>query len=272
MLLPSVPQVVVVHDLIPLHFRHSFPRQYHYFRFVLPAILNKTRAIIAVSENTKRDLKAFYGLESSRIHIVPGGYDRDHYRTGIETAPVKSKCGLEAYLLYVGNLLPHKNLRRLLKAFALISTKVPHQLAIAGRKDPRYLPALEAEAEALGLVGRVTFLDYVSPADLPALYAGAEATVFPSLYEGFGLPILEAMACGTPVIASHAGSLPEVAGDAAVLVDPYNVEGMAGIIETVLRDPGIRETMRWRGLEQVERFSWKRTALMILQVLQTVAG
>jgi glycosyltransferase involved in cell wall biosynthesis len=131
---------------------------------------------------------------------------------------------------------------------------------------------LEAEAEALGLVGRVTFLDYVSPADLPALYAGAEATVFPSLYEGFGLPILEAMACGTPVIASHAGSLPEVAGDAAVLVDPYNVEGMAGIIETVLRDPGIRETMKWRGLEQVERFSWKRTALMILQVLQTVAG
>jgi len=272
MLLPPVPQVVVVHDLIPLHFRDSFPRHYHYFRYILPAILRRARAIVADSENTRRDLKTFYGLESNRIHIVPGGYDQHYYRMGIDPAPVKKECGLEAYLLYVGNLLPHKNLQRLLQAFALISTKVPHQLAIAGKKDPRYLPALEAEARALGLAERVKFLDYISPAHLPALYAGAEAAIFPSLYEGFGLPILESMACGTPVIASHAASLPEVTGEAATLIDPYSVKGMADAIEAVLRDSETREDMKRRGVEQAERFSWRRTALKVLRVLEAVGG
>lgn len=272
MLLPSVPQVMVIHDLIPLRFRDSFPRHYHYFRYVLPAVIKQARAIIADSANTKQDLQEFYGVESTRIHIVPAGYDRSHYRRGIESAPVKRRCDLERYLLYVGNLLPHKNLRRLLRAFALIVTRVPHTLVIAGQKDPRYLPTLEAEVKALRLERRVAFLDYVATTELPALYTGAEATIFPSLYEGFGLPILEAMACGTPVIASHAGSLPEVTGDAAILIDPYNIKEMARAIEAVLSDPGMREVMKCKGMAQTESFSWRRTALLVLQVLQAVAG
>ena len=268
MLFPIIPQVVVVHDLIPLYFPESFPRQYHYFRYFVPAILKRARAVIADSENTKRDVVAFYGIESNRVRVVPGAYDRNRYRSGIEADMVKRKYRLDAYLLYVGNILPHKNLQRLLKAFALISKRFPHKLVIVGRKDPRYHLALEAEARALGLEEKVLFLDYVSPEVLPALYAGADVFILPSLYEGFGLPIVEAMACGIPVIASCAGSLPEVTDDAAVMVDPHDVQGMARAVEVVLGDPGMREAMRQRGLEQAERFNWERTALMILEVLR----
>jgi len=205
-----VPQVVVVHDVLPLRFPQEYPRQQHYFRYFVPMALRRSRAIVADSENTKGDIVAWYGIQGDRIRVVPAGYDESRFRTGIDAQGVKQRYGLGAYLLYVGNLLPHKNLRRLLNAFALVSTRFPQRLVIAGKKDGRYYPALEAETKALGLAERVSFLDYVSPDELPALYAGADCFILPSLYEGFGLPILEAMACGTPVIAAHAGSLPEV--------------------------------------------------------------
>jgi glycosyltransferase involved in cell wall biosynthesis len=269
-LLPPVPQVVVVHDLIPMHFPEALPRQYLYFRYFVPTLLRRSRAILTVSENTKKDITAFYGIEPGRVYVVPNGLDASHYRVGIDATRVKCKYGLEAYLLYVGNLLPHKNLQSLLKAFVPIAQKFPHTLVIAGRKDPRYHPSLAAEAQTLGLQERVSFLDYVPPEDLPALYAGADMFVLPSLYEGFGLPILEAMACGTPVISSHAGSLSEVAGDAAILTDPYDVPGIAAAMEAVLGDKGIRAALRRKGLEQAERYSWRRTATMILEVLRAV--
>lgn len=272
MLFPIIPQVVVVHDILPLHFPEEYPRQQHYFRYFVPMILRKARAIIAVSENTKQDIVTRYGIGADRVRVIPDGYETSRYQTGIDSEGVKKKYGLTAYLLYVGNLLPHKNLHRLLNAFALISKRFPHRLSITGRKDPRYYPALEAEARALGLEERVSFLDYVPPGELAALYAGADALVLPSLYEGFGLPVLEAMACGTPVIASRTGSIPEVAGDAAVLVDPYDVQGMVDAIEAVLGDPGMREVMRRKGLEQANRFSWERTAAMVLEVIREVGG
>ncbi|MDE2058516.1 MAG: glycosyltransferase family 4 protein [candidate division NC10 bacterium] len=267
MLFPVIPQVVVVHDVLPLHFPEEYPRQQHYFRYFVPMILRKARAVVADSENTKRDIMTCYGIGAERIRVVLDGYDNSRYRVGIDAEGAKKRYGLAAYLLYVGNLLPHKNLHRLLNAFALISKRFPHRLVIAGRKDPRYYPALEAEARALGLEKRVSFLDYVPQADLPALYAGAEAFVFPSLYEGFGLPVLEAMACGTPVITSHISSLPEVAGEAALLIDPYDKEKLAGAMEAVLSDPWVREDLRQKGLKQAERFSWERTAKTTLEIL-----
>jgi len=270
MLLPPVPQVVVVHDVIPLYFPELLPRQYLYFRFVVPILLRRSRAIVTVSENTKKDVITFYRVEPDKVYVVPSGLDGSRYRAGIDPTTVKCKYGLEAYLLYVGTMLPHKNLQRLLQAFALISTKFPHKLVIVGEKDPRYYPTLEAEAKSLGLEERVSFVDYVSVEELPALYAGAEALVLPSLYEGFGAPVLEAMACGTPVISSCAGSLPEVAGDAAVLVDPHNPRELASAMETVLADPLMRQVMRQKGLEQAARFSWTKTALMILEILKDV--
>ena len=272
MLFPIIPQIVVVHDVLPLHFPEEYPRQQHYFRYFVPMILRRALAIVADSENTKQDIVTCYDIGADRVRVIPAGYETSRYETGIDAQGVKKKYGLTAYLLYVGNLLPHKNLHRLLNAFALIAKRFPHRLVIAGRKDPRYYPALEAEARALGLEERVLFLDYVHPGELPALYAGADALVLPSLYEGFGLPVLEAMACGTPVIASRAGSIPEVAGDAGVLVDPYDVQGTAAAIEAVLSDPWVREDLRRKGLEQAKQFSWERTAAMVLEVIRGVGG
>lgn len=267
MLLSFVPQVVVAHDLIPLYFPESFPRQYLYFRYILPLILRRSQAIIAVSENTKRDIMTCYGIEAGRIHVVPNGLDASAYRLGIDAAGIKRRYDLDAYLLFVGNMLPHKNLQRLIRAFASIALKFPHTLVIAGNKDARYHPRLEAEARDLGVADRVVFLDYVPLAELPALYAGADAFVLPSLYEGFGLPILEAMACGIPVVASRIGALPEVAGEAAALIDPHDVPGMASALEAVLGDRELRAGMRRRGLEQAARFSWRNTAMQILRIL-----
>lgn len=267
MLVPTIPQVIVVHDLTALRFREGFPRQYHYFRYFVPAVLRRSRVIISDSESTKRDIVAFCGIECSRVYVVPCGYDRSQYRVGVDAERAKKTHRLESYLLYVGNLLPHKNLQRLLSAFALVAPKFPHQLVIAGKKDRRY-PFLAAHARALGIEGRVSFLDYVPAEDLPALYAGADLFVLPSLTEGFGLPIIEAMACGTPVIASRVGSVPEVAGDAAVLVDPYDVHAMAAAMEAVLGDSGLRRVMSRSGVKQAERFDWEQTAKMVLEILR----
>lgn len=271
MLFPVVPEVVVVHDLLPLHFPEEYPRQQYYFRHLVPAILWRSRAIIADSEATKRDIGAFYGIDPASIHVVPAGYDCTRYKVGIEAEMIKRKYGLETYVLYVGNLFPHKNLRRLLSAFALLAQRFPHRLVVAGTRDPRFYPALEAETRTLGLEGKVVFLDYVPGDELPALYAGAEVFVLPSLYEGFGLPALEAMACGTPVVASYAASLPEVTGDAALMFDPQDVQGITGAIETVLANSGMRESLRQRGFERAKQFSWNRTASMVLEVLHGAA-
>jgi glycosyltransferase involved in cell wall biosynthesis len=270
MLLPVIPQAVVVHDLHPLRFPTFWPQQYHYFRRVVPILLSRSHAIITDSESTRRDLLTFYGVESSRIHVIFPGHDQNHYKQGIDPSAVKEKYQLGSYLLYVGNLLPHKNLHRLLNAFAIVSKNFTGRLVIAGRKDPRYYPALAQEAHSLGLEERILFLDYFPASELPALYAGAEALVFPSLYEGFGLPALEAMACGTPVITSNTGSIPEVTGECAVLIDPCDVSGMANAIETLLNDPVKREKMKQKGFQQAALFSWRETATKLLKVLHSL--
>jgi len=270
MLFPCVPQVVIIHDVLPLHFPQEYPRQHYYFRYWVPRLLRMSRAIVAVSEHTRRDLMRCYGIEMDRICVIPAGYDKTQYQPGIEIEEVKRKYGLTSYLLYVGNLLPHKNIRRLLQAFGRIAGRIPFQLIIVGKKDSRYYPALEAEVEALNLQNRVQFLDYVVTAELPSLYAGAEFLIFPSLYEGFGLPPLEAMACGTPVIVSNVSSLPEVVGDAALLINPYDVEEMARAMTRVLSEKGLSESMRRKGLERAKGFSWESAAKNLLHVLDEV--
>jgi glycosyltransferase involved in cell wall biosynthesis len=271
MFLPTVPEVIVVHDILPLRFPAEYPWQQYYFRHVVPAILKRARAIIAVSEHTKRDLQTFYGIDAGAIEVVLNGYNRERYRVGLASQEIKAKYGLQNYLLYVGNLLPHKNLQGLIRAFALIAAEVPQILVIAGREDSRYHPMLVGEARALGLTERVRFLNYVPAEDLPALYTGADVFVLPSLYEGFGLTILEAMACGIPVIASCTSSIPEVAADAVALVDPQDVRALAASMHAVLVDPGIREGLRQRGAARAAQFSWGRTARAVLRILAKAA-
>jgi len=270
MLLPVVPQVVTVLDMIPLHFPEDFPRQQYYFRHLVPRILQKSEAIVAISENTKNNIVTFYSIDPEKVRVIPPGFEKSRYRLGINGERTKTKYGLTEYLLYVGNLLPHKNLRRLLHAFGLISRRLPYKLVIAGQKDPRYYPALEAEAQALGLAQKILFLNYVPKDELPALYAGAKVFVLPSLYEGFGLPPLEAMACGCPVVVSNVASLPEVCGDAAYYVDPYSEESIAEGIYKVLTDESLRRSLIQKGLERAKLFSWEKSAREHLEVFKEV--
>jgi glycosyltransferase involved in cell wall biosynthesis len=270
MILPFVPQVLTVLDITPLHFPKEYPLQQYYLRYFVSKLLRKSAGIIAISENTKQDILTSFGIGPERINVILPGYDRSRYRSGIEPWGVKSKYGLKSYLLYVGNLMPHKNLRRLLRAFALLNRELPYTLVIAGWKDPRHYPTLEIETQALGIAEKVLFLNYVPADELPALYAGAELFVFPSLYEGFGLPPLEAMACGCPVLVSNTASLAEVCGDAAYYVDPYGVENIAEGIYKVTTNGQLKRNLALKGTERAKLFSWEKSAREHMKVFKKV--
>lgn len=262
-----IPQTVVVHDLIPLKFPKDYPFQNAYFRWYVVPLLRKAQKLITVSEQTKCDLIAELGVNPCRIQVVPGGCNHADFHPHIDSREIKLQYGLHQYLLYVGNLHPHKNLARLIQAFASFATRVSHQLVIVGKKDKRFFPSLKMLVEKLGLNGRVVFLDYVKQDDLGGMYAGADVFVFPSLYEGFGLPLLEAMACGIPVVSGSTGATAEVAGGAGILVDPRSVKDLAEALEYVLTTQGIRQDLQERGLRRAQQYRWDRTAQQVSAII-----
>lgn len=261
-----LPQVSVVHDLIPLFYPEEFPRQQWYFRAFVPAVLRASRAIIADSQQTADDVARHYRIPPERITVVPPGVDFTRFRPHHGGDAVASRFGLQRYVLFVGNVRPHKNLQVLVEAVARIDAEVA--LAVAGYRDPRYWPLVAARIERLGLTDRVRVLDYVPEEILPALYSAAIAVVVPSLYEGFGLPVLEAMACGAPVIASTAGGLREAVGEAAIRVDPGDAEALAAQLRRVIGDAGLRADLASRGLAHARAFTWDRTARGVLSVVK----
>jgi len=268
------PTVLTVHDLIPLLFpRHSTWQARMLFRWTLMLALRASHRVIAISGSTARDLQQHFRTSAERVSVIPEAPDPAFYpRSPAEVEAVRRQYGLpESFVLYVGSNKPHKNLPRLIEAWSRLTFHVSRfTLIIAGVWDPRY-PEPHLLAERLGL-RNVRWLGPVPEADLPALYSAAALFVFPSLYEGFGLPVLEAMACGVPVICSNTSSLPEVAGDAALLVDPTDAQSLAAAIAGLLEDEAQREEMRERGLQQAARFSWDRTAAMTLEMYREVAG
>ncbi len=269
-ILHSVPQVTILHDILPLFFPEEFPRQQWYFRSFVPSVLRNSVAVVTDSRQTREDVLARYGLSSSRVITIAPGVDPLRFFPRADASLEAKQFGLSRYLLYVGNLLPHKNLHRLLDAFSLVRGEVV--LAIAGYRDPRFWPALARRADALGIASRVRFLDFVRFEALPALYSAALAVVLPSLYEGFGLTILEAMACGAPVVASTTGGLREAAGEAALLVEPLDVAGLAATLQHLVDDPRARASLRDLGLSHAARFRWTETARHLLAVLQRAAA
>jgi glycosyltransferase involved in cell wall biosynthesis len=263
-----VPQVTVVHDLLPLFFPAEYPRQQYYFRSFVPRVLRSSQVIVADSESTRQDIIQGYGIAPERITVIYPGYDPVTFRAnGVDRSAAPAE---ESYLLYVGNLLPHKNLLSLLDAVAILRRRRRARLVIRGDGQPAYARAVRERIETLGLVDAVSFQGYAAGTALRELYARAACLVLPSLREGFGLPVLEAMACGAPVITSSSSSLPEVGGDAALRVDPYEAVDLSDAMYRVLTDADLRADMRERGLKWVRGFTWRRTAEQMSRLLDDV--
>jgi glycosyltransferase involved in cell wall biosynthesis len=268
---PGVPSIVTCYDLIPLIYPHYFTAlQRVIFRTAHHLALRTARVTIAISEATKNDLVRLFHIDPQRIVVTPLAADA-HFQPPprAEIDRVKQHYALpDRYVLYFGSNKPHKNLVRLVEACAQL--RIDKQgsgigLVIGGHWDQRY-PEAKHSAEKLGLADRVHFIGPVAEADLSALYGGAVVFVFPSQYEGFGLPVLEAMACGAPVVCSNRSSLPEVAGEAAVLCDPDDAAALAQAIEQMIFDRARLPERRERSLARAAQFTWKRTAQQTAEV------
>jgi glycosyltransferase involved in cell wall biosynthesis len=258
--------IVTVHDFIPLRFPRLLSPLTPYHRYYIPQVLNQAQHIICNSHATASDIINFCHIPAEKITPIPLAYDSEVFHQG--DLPSESIAVSKPYFLYIGRHDPHKNLPRIIAAFAALSDCREYELWLAGTPDRRYTPKLKAQIEELGITGQVKFLDYVTYNQLPTMLRNAQALVFPSLWEGFGLPVLEAMACGTPVITSNISSLPEVAGDAAILVNPYNTEEIAAAMQTIVTDGLLRSHLSTLGLTISTQFSWQKTGITTLEVLK----
>lgn len=275
------PSVVTLYDVIPHRFPGEVSRRARLLFDLLTRLsIRASRQVIAISASARADLAATYGIPAERIAVTPLAADaRFRPQPAQAIAALRAKYGLpERYVLSLASNKPHKNLPRLVEAWAQLCARQPStgdqlttQLIIAGHWDPRYPEARRVVAERR-LEEVVRFIPGVAEGDLPALYSGATVFAFPSLYEGFGLPPLEAMACGAPVLCGNTSSLPEVVGDAALMVDPASIAGIASGLERLLDDGALRAALRAAGLERAAAFSWRRTAEATLVVYRRAAG
>jgi glycosyltransferase involved in cell wall biosynthesis len=262
-----VPSVMVVHDLTVLRFPEAYPQStVLQTRYMLPQMAKRATRIVAVSENTKRDVASDLGISPSRIDVVGEGFDSATFfpRNEASVGAVRQKFALSRpFLFYAGTLSRHKNLKVVLQALASIPEL---EFALVGRKDVGVADELHREAKRLGVSDRVRLLGYVSRDELAALMSGCAAFVYPSRYEGFGLAPLEAMACGAPVIASRVASLPEVVGEGGMLVPEG--QNWAPAIERAIAEP--RKTQAARAIAQASRFDWDIAVDHLLEVLARV--
>ena len=271
--------VVMVHDLIPLRFPKPNSPLTPYFRYYIPQILTQAQHILCNSTATARDITDFYHIPAAKITPIPLAYDANHFRplcaplrqplrpSAFPKQPHPATSAPNPYFLYIGRHDPYKNLHQFINAFAKLPNGGDYELWIAGSSDKRYTPKLQAQANHLGLSHQVKFLNYVPYNQLPILLNNAIALIFPSLWEGFGLPVLEAMACGTPVITSNFSALPEVAGDAAILVNPYNTSELAAAMYSIATDNRLRSRLSTLGLQRARQFSWAKTGQQTVEVL-----
>lgn len=291
----SRPSVVTIHDLT-LHFYPGKKMNAPWYRFAynltIKTAIKKAKNVIAVSNNTKKDIQDLFKTPSEKIQVIYEGVNQDFF-------PIKNQQIIQKvltqyqlnkpYLLYTGVWRSHKNLQNLLKAFHILKNEYEFdghtrseaqcannqpcpadaglRLVITGRKDPVYAPEIEQQAQSLQLENDIIFTGLIDEQDLVPLYNGATVYVFPSLYEGFGLPPLEAMQCGVPVAASKSSSVPEVCGEGnALFFDPEKPADMAEKIFAILSQPTLRQTLISRGLERVKQFSWKKMAEETLEI------
>ncbi len=265
--------VITVHDLTPfLTPSESKIGRPLVYKLLFSKTIKSADKIITDSNSTKRDLMSYFSVPEKKIKVILLAADKKFKPLDDEELTrVRQRHNLNfPFILYVGTLESRKNIPALIKAFYKFKKMgLPYKLVIGGKKGWKYKDIFET-IDKLNLQKDVLFTGYVLGEDLPALYNAADLLVYPSIYEGFGLPPLEAMACGTPVITSNTSSLPEVVGDAGIMVDPYDVEGLADAIHEVLTNDGLREDMIKKGLERAKMFSWERCARETIKVYEEI--
>ena len=259
-----VPQVLMVHDLRPLsHPERSM--QSLYFKHWVPPLLKSCKHILTNSNFTASEICRCIDIPEEKITVTPLGYDVNHFCSSKVTQRLHNR----PYLLHIGQAYPHKNLERLIYAFSSVCHQFPEvDLLLLGKPHPFETRRLQQLTSELGLSARIIFKRYVPYEDLPGWYRGALAFVFPSLWEGFGLPILEAMACGCPVITSFGSGMQEVSGDAALLVDPYSVEEIGQAIKTIIKNPSQLIRLRIAGELNALKYSWEICASYTTREIQ----
>jgi glycosyltransferase involved in cell wall biosynthesis len=275
-LLPRFSQVKSVFALQDLIFRfypetHNPPNRW-FLTLMMPRFLKAADVVIAISQCTSRDAVRLYGLDEAKTRVIYAGVSPGfHARAPEAISLVRQKYSLpENFILFVGTIEPRKNLTTLLEAYrALKNEGTGCKLVIVGRKGWLY-EGFFRKLRELGLEDEVIFPGFVPDEDLSAFYTAADLFVYPSLYEGFGLPVVEAMACGAPVITSNTSSLPEVAGEAALLVEPTSVEELVAAVRRLLNDKGLQVEMAARGLKRAARFTWEDTARRTAEVYREI--
>lgn len=274
----SIPRICSIMDLGYLEFSGQFQKKDFWQLKLWSAIsIFVSKSIFAISNSTKSDIVRHYPFAKNKIYVTPLAYDDNKFNLSINDKDVRrvgSRHSIVSdYILYLGTLKPSKNIEGLIEAFASIinhQSIINLQLVIAGKKGWLF-DSIFQKVKDLNLEDKVIFTDFMPEEDKPALIKGAKVFVLPSFWEGFGLDILNAMACGVPVVCSSVGSLPEVAGDAGVLIDPYNTESIAeGIKKVIFATPEKYNSMVERGLRQVKKFSWEKTARETLKVITNV--
>jgi glycosyltransferase involved in cell wall biosynthesis len=270
-LLCTIPSVVTIHDCIHLLFPQYLPNRmaFRYARFVMGSAIRNSAIVFTVSEASRADILRFYpSTDPAKVHVVPNAIDAELLVDPgeAERERVRERYQIRGrFVLFAGNVKPHKNLERLIRAFARVRCQEGNEdlrLVVIGDDVSRYA-SLRRTADEAGVRQEVRFFGFVPHETLAALYRMATVFAFPSLYEGFGLPPLEAMACGTPVVTSRISSLPEVVGDGALLVDPYNEDDIAQGIARLLDDQDLRARLIERGLERAASYSWARSVRQI---------
>jgi glycosyltransferase involved in cell wall biosynthesis len=267
-------KIVTIHDLAFRRFPETVRAKTRYMlKWSLAKSIRRADRIIAVSEWTKQEILRFYSYPSEKISVVYNGVDTNVYRTGFDPMDIEHVCERrhipKNYILYLGTIEPRKNLERLIKAYSLLKNKRPDSpaLVLAGKKGWHYGRIIRAYEESAARES-IIWTGYVTEEEKPFLLAGAVFFCFPSLYEGFGMPILEAFACGTPVLTANNSSLVEVAGDAAFFVDALSIEDICDKLEQMYINGDIRAVLRQKGLERVKQFSWEKSAQKLHNVYE----
>lgn len=271
--LQKVPKLAVIHDLAyKLHPQYVIAKHAAFLDKLVQHTLKQATHVIAISESTKKDIIEHYGYDENKISIVYPAVDTDHYSpaSNQEIEQVRKKYGISGdYILFLSTLEPRKNVVGIIKAYNVLSPELgaKYQLVLAGKKG-----WLDDDIEKLcqKMGERVLRTGRIESSEKAALYTGAALFAFPSAYEGFGIPILEAMACNVPVITSTVSSMPEVAGDAAIIVDPDNIHDIAGAFTKVLTDTGLAQDLRMQGAERAKEFTWQKSGQQLATLLRSL--